>query len=514
MTQGAKTGAKGTYRYRLPPGETYLYVMGPPHGFTRLTGEGSGRTVNIPPDVDHFVVPPIEIAGAVTLRGRVVDKAGSPIAGATIVGICEGSVCRPFPGAETVTDARGEFRLPDGGYNTVAKGMLARLLIRLRNGAEHEASVIPGDDGVATVKLAVQAEIPVSIEGPRNVGPDELAGVVVNAQGKPLEGVEVDAWTWYPGNETHTDARGWFRLTKLDKSSTDRKIEVQFRKSGYTPQLFLKQPSGVANWVVVLDNKTYFEGTVTSSGGKVARGVLIRATPGRKQCDGFMLTEIWTETKTDEQGHYRMYAQADAYDIQVRVPDVGVARLKDTVLGTDEAKKLDIVLEPGVKFRAKVVDSLTGKPVAGVRLWHWQHKGIEGRSDSDGMVTIAEMLPGPFSFSVDAKDYARWWSEQSSTQWGRRQILPARSGGPGWQRNFDHVDFDLQQGMDAVTITLEPAVKVTGEVRDPDGKPVAGATVAPGLDWLRQFAHRRYALQRRDRCEGTLPDGPACQWRS
>jgi hypothetical protein len=32
-----------------------------------------------------------------------------------------------------------------------------------------------------------------------------------------------------------------------------------------------------------------------------------------------------------------------------------------------------------------------------------------------------------------------------------------------------------------VTITLEPAVKITGAVRDPDGKPVAGATVAPAL---------------------------------
>ena len=163
----------------------------------------------------------------------------------------------------------------------------------------------------------------------------------------------------------------------------------------------------------------------------------------------------------------------------MRVPGEGVARLKETVLGTDEARRLDISLQPGVTFRAKLVDSMTGKLINGVRLWHWQYKGIEGRSNEDGIVTIGDMLPGPFRFSFDAPDYARWWSEQSSSEWGRHQILPGRAGGPGWQRNFDPLDFDLRPGMEAVTITLEQAVTVTGEVRDPDGKTVAGATVAP-----------------------------------
>jgi protocatechuate 3,4-dioxygenase beta subunit len=91
------------------------------------------------------------------------------------------------------------------------------------------------------------------------------------------------------------------------------------------------------------------------------------------------------------------------------------------------------------------------------------------------------MLPGPFSYHVEASGYARWWSEQSSTQWGRLQVLPNRAGGPGWQRNFDRIDFELKPEMDMVTITLEQAVTITGEVRDPDGKPVAGATAAPAL---------------------------------
>jgi beta-lactamase regulating signal transducer with metallopeptidase domain len=420
MTQGAKTDAQGRYHYRLPPGETYLYVMGPPPGFTRLPGEGSSRTITIPEGTSHYEVPPIEIAAAVTPRGRVLDMAGAPVVGATIVGTCVGNVCQPFPNKETVTDARGEFKLPEGGYNTVIKGQPARLLIRLIGGAEHEASPVPSDDGVVTVKLPVRNEKPTGIDGPQNVGPDELAGVVVDTRGKPLEGVEVDAWTWYPGNETRTNNRGEFRLHRLDK---DRKVEVVFRKPSYTPQLFITQPTGTQGWIVVLGNKTYFEGRVTSPDGKPVANALIRANQGPKRADGVMVSDIWTETRTDGDGRYRLYAQADVYDIQVRVPGVGSARLKDTALSNDEAKRLDIALMPGVKFRAKLVDSLTGKPVAGVRLWHWQHKGIEGKSDHDGIVTIADMLPGPFNFSVEAAGYARWWSDQCSTQWAHRQIL-------------------------------------------------------------------------------------------
>jgi len=362
-----------------------------------------------------------------------------------------------------------------GGLHIRAVEPRAKLLIRLRVGAHHEAFAVPTGDGAVTIKLATAGATPQGVEGPREVRPDELAGVVVDTQGKPIEGVEVDAWTWYPGHETRTDPKGVFRLGNLDKG---RKVEVIFRKPGYTPQLFLTQPTGVAGWVVTLGQKTYFEGKVTGPDGKPAAGALIRANNGPKRADGVTITEIWTEARTDQEGHYKMFAQADGYDIQVRVPGVGVARLQGTNLGQDEGKPLDIRLEPGVNFRAKAVDAGTGQPVAGVRLWHWQHPGIEGRTDKDGVVTITDMMPGTFNFQVESADNARWWSDQASSEWSRRKIDETRGG---WQRNFDEIAFELKAGMSPVTITLERGVKITGRVIDPDGKPVAGATVAPAL---------------------------------
>ena len=273
-----------------------------------------------------------------------MDSAGDPVTDARVVGVCQGGLCNPFAGPDAITDAKGEFRLPPNPTNAVPRGAAARIRIRLGDGSEHEASLILGPDGTVTVKLPILGAKGPQVQGPAEVAPGELAGVVVDRAGKPLEGVEVDAWTWYPGNETKTDARGSFRIRGLDK---DRKVEVIFRKPGYSPQLFLTQPTGKTGWVVVLGNKTYFEGRVTDPQGNPVKDALIRANNGPKQADGVMITEIWTEAKTDAEGRYRMYAQDDVYDIQVRVPRVGVARLAGTPLGADEAKHLDIPLGAG-----------------------------------------------------------------------------------------------------------------------------------------------------------------------
>jgi len=342
MTVTARTDARGRYRYRLPSGETYFYVSGPPHGFTRLSGDGSSRTVTIPDGAPSYEVPPIEVTAAVTVRGgRVLNATGTPVVGAMVVGISEGGICRPSGVGKTLTDAHGEFRLPPGLYNAIAVGKPARLLVRLRGGAEYEVDV-PIKDGAVTVKLPVAGEDFKGIAGPRDVAPDELAGVVVDVGGKPIEGAEVDAWTWYPGNEAKTDSKGFFRIGKLDKN---RKVEVLVRKPGYTPQLFLTQPTGKPGWVVVLGNKTYFEGRVTGPDGEPVAGALLSADNGPKWADGVSITEILTEATTDDDGRYRMYAQPDVYYILVRVPGVGVARLPDTSLEADEAKRLDVRLD-------------------------------------------------------------------------------------------------------------------------------------------------------------------------
>ncbi len=241
-------------------------------------------------NVSSHIVPPVNAGEVLALHGRLVDATGTPIAGATFLGMYEERMLRRFTGTETTTDARGEFRdefqLPPAPNSTIAVGKRLRLIVRLHDGAEHEISVVLTKTGAVTLKLPAVVEAPHGVTGPGDVAHGELAGRVVNADGKPIEGAEADVWSFFAGNEAKSDAAGLFRISGLDKLDQDPKVEVVVRKAGYTPQFFLAQPTGQPGWVIVLRNKTYFEGRVIGPDGKPVPGARIRANSGPKLTAG------------------------------------------------------------------------------------------------------------------------------------------------------------------------------------------------------------------------------------
>ena len=303
--------------------------------------------------------------------------------------------------------------------------------------------------------------------------PGTLSGIVVNETGEPMEGVLVDAWTRHPGNETHTGRDGKFSLGGFEHEQ--KTIEVRFSKDGFTPRYMFRQPIGLKNVKVVLDKNTYFEGRVTNSQGEPVEGVVIKAIAGPRNGEGVGIGEVPTETKSGSGGVFRLYVQADKYDIQVR-SDKGIVRLPNTSISSNETKHLDLKLEKSLIFLARVVDSQTKEPVKGVRLFSWLRPEVNGISDSNGVVRISNMLPGKFEFWVESKEYCRWWSEECLSEWNRYKIDDEKTG---WQRNFDFLDFDLKNEAQMVTIIIEKGVRITGKIVDPDGKPVSGATAAP-----------------------------------
>jgi hypothetical protein len=141
----AITDTEGRYRYRLPGGEIYVYVMGHPPGH-------ADRNVKVPDGVDRFEVPPIVMNHVLVERGRVRGVAGNPVPGAVVT--CVGERGRiSGPGVGAVTDAQGEFTLSPNPNNSIPVGQAARLLIRLPDGAEHEVEAIPTTDGSVAVEL-------------------------------------------------------------------------------------------------------------------------------------------------------------------------------------------------------------------------------------------------------------------------------------------------------------------------------------------------------------------------
>ena len=118
------------------------------------------------------------------------------------------------------------------------------------------------------------------------------------------------------------------------------------------------------------------------------------------------------------------------------------------------------------------------RPVPGVRLWNWQHRGIEGTSDSTGRCCPQRLMPAASSSRSRSQGLrAGWWSDACSNAWSRYQ----KADRHGFQRNLDETDFEISTSMASLTIIVEQAATFRGRVLDPDGKPVAGATVAPAL---------------------------------
>jgi len=312
--------------------------------------------------------------------------------------------------------------------------------------------------------------------------PTELAGVVVDEQGQPLADVKVDAYTWFPGNETKTDPNGRFSLRGFDY---DEELEVEFTKPGYSSSLFIDQKVGTDNWTVVLTQGTELAGRVLDPQGTPVPRAAVRASRWRVQADGRLTNPVWTDTTTDDEGRYRFDVEpAATYQIDVRVPGVGVVRERNVRLAAKEKKTLDLKLGAGITFAATLHDSESGEPAAGIILW--QSRDVSGTSDNQGKLTITDLVPGEYHFRVlavgeDLLDgdvagkFARWWSPQATKSWER--LDPPDSY--GFQHNVGNLTYEIGDQPEPVEILLEPAATISGRVLDPDGNPVAGATVAP-----------------------------------
>ncbi|MBN9518437.1 sigma-70 family RNA polymerase sigma factor [bacterium] len=471
-TRQAKTDEAGRFKLRLPPGEAKVYVVGMPAGFAHPSNQWDQRPVTVPAGGKGVAIAePFEAVRVVDgLKGTVTDAAGRPLAHAKVSALQHTSVCGNFATEPVSASFDGTFNLPYSPNGPLEPGRSVPLRVTTDDGKTFEAAALVTKDGVSAVRVPTLPDV----KGPDDVKAGELAGVVVDAKGRPLAGAKVHMFDWVdrPENFTVTGADGAFRL----KAGHHRTVQVRFTKDGFAPVFVTHQPVGEKGLVIALDRATYFEGVVRGPDGRPAAGAVVRADSGPKVFEGGISPQVWTETTADTAGKYRLYVQPDEYAFHVKAKGAGVARLEKTGIGHGQARKLDVALRPGITFRAKVVDSVTGRPVAGLRLFDWQQNDVDGRTDTGGEVAIADLLPGEFRFQVESDGYARWWSEAATREWERKSVDDPKTG---WQRNFDGLTFDLKPGMPAVTIVAEPAVKITGKVLDPDGQAVGGATVAP-----------------------------------
>ena len=341
-----------------------------------------------------------------------------------------------------------------------------------------------------------------------------LAGRVVNEKGQPIVGATVDAFQWFPGSETKTDATGAFRLANTDPKQAyleaGETIDVTFSAPGYTPRYIADQALGQLKQPVVLNQKTFLEGTVKSADGKPVANAKVRAVAGPFEVNWGIISEVPYVTRSDAKGHFKLFLPGDTYELFV-LSDKGVSRTPKLTIAPDTRVEKNFVVQPGATFRARVVDSLTGKPVSGFRLR--SRADFSAQSGEKGLIEIPNMYSGPFEWDVEAKGIMRWWSEEATRE---HQHKNGESGGKGFQRNFDNLDFAIKPDMAPVTIVAERGVHIRGHVFDPSGKPVAGATVAPAHtgtgNSLTGDTRFSYVTNAKGEYDGFFPAGHNVQW--
>jgi hypothetical protein len=120
-----------------------------------------------------------------------------------------------------------------------------------------------------------------------------------------------------------------------------------------------------------------------------------------------------------------------------------------------ETIHLDLTLDPGAKVHLCVVDP-QGKPVTGVKTGGRRDRGHYGE-EAEAQATFDVVTLGP------GEDRMVWLVHE-----GRKlgRVIHVKEG-------------DGKNG--PVVVALEPCATITGRIVDPDGNPVSGATIRPGL---------------------------------
>jgi protocatechuate 3,4-dioxygenase beta subunit len=294
-----------------------------------------------------------------------------------------------------------------------------------------------------------------------------LRGRVVHADGTPWHGTVVvvgsidgaDYPDWCLG-ATATDADGRFTLSQLPAGEV---VVVAVEASG----------SHVLGAPVVLPTSVEYalvwEGTRVPVAGRVvgaADGAPVRGARVTSTGDG-MTFDFGDLAETGDDGRFRVLVRPSGG--MVTASALGFS--SKSVAVADPSKELELALARDAVVRGVVTRRGDVRGVPGLAVRMLRHDGRDTRlvgrptkTDAEGRF-VARLDPGSYSF------FAR----------GEALVSAAFLPGEGAARAAGRVE--LRAGDDVeITIETVPAARIAGTVRDPDGTPVAGASV---------HAHRR-----------------------
>ena len=344
--------------------------------------------------------PRIELEKGYTVRGRVLDEQGNPVAGAVV-----GNGYPYLNMRRCVTDERGNYEI--GGRRA---GERAEWDVHHPDFAKLSTHGLEAPDSGDVVELDF-----VLIKG------YEVQGHVYGPDGKPIKDAKVSygfSTSYVHYADTTTDESGHYRLKKL---SDDREEFVVVQAKGCSPAYKLAKPGrgGAApNLDFKLDPSCVAEGVVVDTDGqpiphaKLGPQMLLQ---GSNFCSPSQF-DISHNVESDEQGRFKLedippkdlvvYVSAEGYQWADNIP---------IEPGADNR----ITLDRPAAIVCKVVDAKTKKPVVdfnvkldfsqrgrtpGLGLIHSEGKDF---NSPDGAFTIHRLDNGaPYLVVVTADGYA------------------------------------------------------------------------------------------------------------
>ena len=479
---------------------------------------------------------PLDRAGKVTFRGRVLAPDGRPVTGAKLyMTLAWGYPHEPSPSPEYATtgpDGRFRFAVPEAEFGDQYT-VVAATAPNYGAGWVQVSAYGQGDD--LTIRL-VEDDVPIT-------------GQIIDLEGKPIPGVTLrlmqinaasgeDLGPWLEAAnakkgprfelehrylkrftiavplQVTTDSAGRFRLTGIGR---DRLVTAQLDGPTITSE-HLHMLTRTGKMIEVTENgrvTTYYGADFRYAAAptkpivgvvrdeetrKPLAGVTIRSlalTIGPNSFEGFDLVR----TKTDAQGRYRLTGMPKRERNQiVAMPgaDQPYVRAHTDIPNSPglDPVTADIELKRGVWIEGKMSDKVTGEPLR-PRVSYFalasnpnlrDFPGFDGtfpfinddsgvQTKEDGSYRVAG-LPGPGLVAVwYLDDYFR--APDRDDEYGMKE--PSSSTAPyalTHPINYGAVArIDPPKGVDSMTrnVTLDPGWRIKGTVLGPDGQPLAGA---------------------------------------
>lgn len=399
------TGGDGGFRFdALPAGSFRFIARHPPHA------PGSSAIVTLDGASEKTGIE-IELAPGAAISGTVVDGAGAPVAAARVrVGI-------DSPGAFTGDGPRQAYT-DDAGRFAIT-GLPRRALLAVAVAEAGSSDTVPVDASKGDV-----ADVRIQLG---NTG--QIAGVVVDPAGDPLEGVQVSAgpdfgatrgdrgqmsqWRLRGFPQELTDSNGHFTLTGLAPGTyrvRANRARAASRGRGWASE-GMPAETGTTDLKIVLPPEGAVSGKVAFADG---------TAPGAFAVGVGMSTESFV----GGDGSFTVDGLAPgAIRLQVRGPSFDTRTVEVTIESGKTADAGTITISKGRSIAGTV--TANGQPVAGATVYAGRQilgSGSTGKAqqlgpfargtkdtttDDQGHFTIAGFGPGDLSIVAEHPDVGR-----------------------------------------------------------------------------------------------------------